>query len=643
LKAERFRQIRNLYDATMERGPESRHAFLREACHGDEDLLVEVGKLLIAQGQPTAWIDDGVLGESLPRLEGRRIGPYQILRQLGEGGMGKVYLAARGDARVALKIVRSESATEEVLRRFRREREILESLDHPNIARILDGGTTNEGLPYLVMDFVDGQPIDKYCDERQLDLDARLQLFRDVCAAVHFAHEHRIVHRDLKPTNILVTNDGVVKLLDFGISKLASEGAEGATALTRTDLLLMTPEYASPEQVSGQPATPATDVYALGVVLYELLTGRRPYRMRSRLFREMVRVICEEAPTRPSTAVLETSDDPTVTPDTVCRLRGATAPELKKRLAGDIDCILMKSLEKIPAQRYRSAGQFAEEVRLHLAGKAVLARQQAFLDVSARFLSQNWWWLGISAALVAAIATGILVIPRAALLAALGIAAVLVAGYYLATWQRGEPYARRAMTDVGRFLPVTAIAMILEYQILPWMSENPFAWKIIAVVFLIAMLANWINLFRWYSRGRLGPLVLELRSPFQRVRSWLAFGIPLFLFVLLAQKNLRTGLDPYRILWIALAVAFVSPVLILFLLPRIEFRQRGFVTWTGIPCYWTYLISYSWESGGGKLAGKADTLFLRFKGDLPTNLKIPLEDREKVNALLERQAFEWPS
>ncbi|MGH8246097.1 MAG: serine/threonine-protein kinase, partial [Gammaproteobacteria bacterium] len=378
MKAERFRQIRNLFDAALERDAETRNAFLQEACRGDEELLVEVGRLLAAQGEPTAWIDESMLGPPLPRLEGRNIGAYEVLRQVGEGGMGAVYLAARTDRTsrelVALKIVRPEAANEEVLRRFKREREILESLDHPNIARVFDGGVTGDGLPYLVMEYVDGQQIDAYCDEHRLDPGARLKLFRDVCAAVHYAHEHRVVHRDLKPSNILVTAHGVVKLLDFGISKLVASGSDTSTLLTRTDLLLMTPEYASPEQVSGLAATPASDVYALGVVLYELLTGRRPYRLRSRIFREIVRVICDELPVRPSAAVTrKDADEGAPTPDTLSRARALSSTELRRQLAGDLDCILLKALEKDPIERYRSAQQFSEDLGLHLSGRMVEA------------------------------------------------------------------------------------------------------------------------------------------------------------------------------------------------------------------------------------------------------------------------------
>jgi serine/threonine protein kinase len=374
---ERFRQIRNLFDAAMERNPTARASFLAEACQGDESLREEVERLLVAHDKITPLPLEVREPEQLDKMEGRRIDRYEILRELGRGGMGAVYLAVRTDdvyrKRVAFKVVRPEAGGQEVIERFRQEREILSSLDHPNLAHLLDGGTTPKGLPYFVMDYIDGHPIDAYCDEHQLDIAQRLQLFRSVCAAVEYAHSHGVVHRDLKPSNVLVTKDGVVKLLDFGIAKMVrTKGSETTEfVVTRAGMQLMTPEYASPEQVSGEAVGTASDIYSLGVILFELLTGHRPYRMRSRMIHEIVRVICEEEPTRPSTAVTEVDerqapgdDKPVaVTPQSVSRSRGDTPAGLRRRLSGDPDRIILKALRKDPLQRYRTAQAFGEDVR----------------------------------------------------------------------------------------------------------------------------------------------------------------------------------------------------------------------------------------------------------------------------------------
>ena len=520
MQAERFRQIRNLFDATLEREQESRNAFLHEACQGDEELLMEVGKLLAAHGEPTAWIDEAVLGDPLPRLEGRRIGPYEILRQLGEGGMGAVYLAARADGVyrkvVALKIVRPAAATAEVLRRFQREREILASLDHPNIARITDGGTTDDGLPYLVMDYIEGEPIDVYCDHHRLDLKARLKLFRDICSAVQYAHEHHIVHRDLKPTNILVAHDGVVKLLDFGIAKLGEPGPEGATMLTRSDMCLMTPEYASPEQVTAGPATPATDVYALGVVLYELLTGRRPYRMQSRIIHEVIRVICEEPPTRPSAAVSEKDNEAAKTSaEAVSRFRAAAPAELRRQLSGDLDCILLKALEKDALRRYRSAHDFSEDVRLHLEGLGVEARQGALARTAAQFMSRNGWLLIAAAALGLAVYDGLVPVGAAFLFALL---ASIATGAYAASRRIfGKGFVRQTVPGLVKGLTIGILALIAAVSILS-------RWRVPGDVFPFAVLASWnlfvfFRAFLWLRRGRrLGPLLHDLSDPSSSVQ-----------------------------------------------------------------------------------------------------------------------------
>ncbi len=521
MQAERFRQIRNLFDAALERDQESRQAFLRDACSGDEELLVEVGRLLAAHGEPTGWIDDSALGPTLPRLEGRHIGPYEVLRQLGEGGMGSVYLAARVDGvfrkLVALKIVRSAAASEEVLRRFQREREILAALDHPNIARIIDGGTTEDGLPYLVMDYVEGEPIDTYCDRHRLDLTARLKLFRDVCAAAQYAHDHHVIHRDLKPNNILISNDGVVKLLDFGIAKLGGSEADGATALTVTDMLLMTPEYASPEQVSGGAATPATDVYSLGVVLYELLTGRRPYRVRSRIIHEVVRVICEEPPTRPSMAVTEgDGQDKKTSVEAVSRVRAASPAELRRELSGDIDCILLKALDKEPSHRYRSAHGFSEDVRLHLEGAGIEARQGLLARTAGEFISRNVWLLIAAAAAGLAVYNRVVPAPAAF---SLGLVALFLVSVYAASRQIfGKGFVRQKLPVLAKGLTIGILVLVAAVSILPrWLPAGNGPEPIYVFHFVILALWNVFVYYKavvWLRRGRrLGPLLHDLSNP----------------------------------------------------------------------------------------------------------------------------------
>jgi len=317
----------------------------------------------------------------------RRIGPYKLIRELGRGGMGTVWLAARADEqfekRVALKVVRA-SDSDEVLRFFRRERQILAGLEHPNVARLLDGGTTDDGLPYFVMEHVEGVPIDRYCDEHKLSVPERLKLFEGVCSAVQHAHRSLVVHRDLKPGNILVTEDGIPKLLDFGIAKLLNPGvAGGGSAET---LVAMTPDYASPEQVRGRAITTATDVYSLGVILYELLTGQRPYRVKSHEHVEVLKAVCESEPERPSTAVGRTGErrqadgtTTTTTPEETGRLRHETPERLKRRLKGDLDAIVLAALQKDPIHRYASVEGLARDIHRYLDGLPITARRTSSL------------------------------------------------------------------------------------------------------------------------------------------------------------------------------------------------------------------------------------------------------------------------
>jgi eukaryotic-like serine/threonine-protein kinase len=422
---ERWEEIKRLFEAASELPAEERSGYLDAACAADAALRAEVKNLLLADAEAGSFIEAPAYeaatkpmgaGEPAGRDGApQRIGAYRLLSELGRGGMGAVYLAERADdeyrRRVAIKLIRRGMDSDEILRRFRHERQILASLDHPHIARLLDGGTSADGLPYFVMEHIEGEPLTDYCDRRRLSVTARLQLFRDVCAAVHYAHQSLVVHRDLKPSNILVTNDGAVKLLDFGIAKLlfASELTPLSLRQTAPGVRLMTPEYASPEQVRGETVTTASDIYALGVILYELLTGRRPYRLTRRSLHEVERIVCEQEPERPSTAIsrVEAEVDGAgelhalATPESVSLTREGSPERLRRRLRGDLDNIVLRALSKEPARRYGSAEQFSEDLRRHLTGLPVIARPDTFGYRSGKFIRRHK--AGVAAAAAAAL------------------------------------------------------------------------------------------------------------------------------------------------------------------------------------------------------------------------------------------------
>src|SRR5678816_180137 len=322
---ERWRQVEEIFQGALDRVPDQRTQYVLEACGNDETLRRDVQLLLNQHDSAGELLDEPVYGntelgvlesfvEEKDPMLGRRLGSYRIEREIGRGGMGAVYEASRADnefnKRAAIKLVKRGMDTDFVLRRFRKERQILAALDHPHIAGLLDGGTTEDGLPYFVMEYIEGQPLYNYCDNNKLNITERLKLFRSICDAVHYAHQKQVVHRDIKPSNVLVTSEGTAKLLDFGIAKLLNPQLAGDITHdpTATAMRLMTPEYASPEQVQGAPTTPTTDVYSLGVLLYELLTGHRPYRLVNRAPHEIARVICEESPTPPSIIITRTED-----------------------------------------------------------------------------------------------------------------------------------------------------------------------------------------------------------------------------------------------------------------------------------------------------------------------------------------------
>ncbi len=352
---------------------------------------------------PTESQDEKAPPGPKTRQPGRtqRAGPYELLRQIGAGGMGAVYVAVRRDEefrkQVAVKLLRRDMDTEDLVRRFRTERQILAAIDHPNIASLFDGGTTDDGRPYFAMEYIDGQRIDEYCDSQRLSVRERLVLFQSVCAAVQFAHQNLVVHRDIKPGNILVTADGVPKLLDFGIAKLMSPLMASATVdPTRTGLRMMTPEYASPEQILGEPITTASDIYTLGVLLYKLLTGHRPYRLEKGHAHEISRAICEEEPIRPSVAVTREEEITTtgrtskkITPETVGKARSSNAEKLRRELSGDLDTIILTALRKEPQKRYASAEQLSEDIWRHLEGLPVKARRGSALYRASKFVRRH--------------------------------------------------------------------------------------------------------------------------------------------------------------------------------------------------------------------------------------------------------------
>lgn len=329
----------------------------------------------------------------LPGMTADRIGPYRVLRTLGVGGMGEVYLAERADAefeqQVAIKVVHGGPLSRVMRSRLKIERQILAQLDHPNIAHLLDGGTLPDGTAYIVMEYVDGIPIDEYCDSHRLDVAARLKLFQLVCAAVHYAHQNLIVHRDLKPSNILVTAAGVPKLLDFGIAKLLDDRQAGhhTLAVTHADLRIMTPDHASPEQVRGQAITTSSDVYVLGVLLYRLLTGVGPFVISSTRLTDIERAICEKDPPVASAAV-DTEDSRAAR--AVLESRSTTASRLRRTLRGDLDNIVRMAMRKEPERRYGSSQQMASDLQRYLDGKPVIARRDTLSYRSAKFVGRHW-------------------------------------------------------------------------------------------------------------------------------------------------------------------------------------------------------------------------------------------------------------
>jgi serine/threonine protein kinase/tetratricopeptide (TPR) repeat protein len=416
----RWSEVKEKLQIALEMEPRERAAYLGDIEATDPEMRQEVESLLASHDRagdtflnaPAREFAQPVPDSHRSAMIGRRIGAYQIVDWIGAGGMGEVYRAARADEQyqkqVALKLVRAGPDSAFVIARFKNERQILASLDHPNIARLFDGGTTEDGVPYFVMELIEGLPIDEYCKAQSLSINDRLALFLEVCSAVQFAHQLLIIHRDIKPANILVTAEGVPKLLDFGIAKILSEEAEGQGAdATQTAFAALTPGYASPEQVMSKPITTASDVYSLGVVLYELLTGRRPYRISSRSPQEIARAVCETEPERPSTAVTrkvqagDGSGDPSLISSNVSAIPDGSSDKLRKRLEGDLDNIVLMALRKEPMRRYASVDQFSQDIERHLEHLPVIARNATLAYRAGKFVAR--YRTGVAAAILVAV------------------------------------------------------------------------------------------------------------------------------------------------------------------------------------------------------------------------------------------------
>jgi Tol biopolymer transport system component/serine/threonine protein kinase len=405
VQPDRWGLVKELLAACLELDPSERSGYLDRTCGHDPELRSELESLIASYEDSGDPLDEGEARTAeeadAAQVIGRRIGPYRIIEEIGEGGMSRVYLGVRADdafrKKVAVKLVKRGMDYEFVLRRFRNERQIMAGLEHPHIARLLDGGATNDGTPFFVMEYIKGQPIDRHADEKNLSVRERLELFLTVCSAVEYAHECRIIHRDIKPENILITSDGSPKLLDFGIAKVIDpENWTQTFAPTGSLVRLMTPEYASPEQVRGLIVNETTDIYSLGVLLYELLAGHRPYHIVSRAQHEVAQAICEVDPARPSTMAnrveeITDADKPvhTITPEDVAAHRRTQPAKLRRALSGDLDNIVLMAMRKEPSRRYKAVADLAADIRRHIEGRPVAARKDTWAYRGGKLIKRN--------------------------------------------------------------------------------------------------------------------------------------------------------------------------------------------------------------------------------------------------------------
>ena len=514
MKAERWQKLKPLFHAALDLGPAQREAFLAGACEDEEQrrqveaLLAshdETGDFLVAPalvGAADLPFDAPARGASEEGREGQRIGAYEIVREIGHGGMGSVFLAVRADdqyrKQVAIKLIRRGMDTDLILRRFMMERQILANLEHPNIARLLEGGSTAAGLPYFVMEYVEGRPLTEYCEARRFTNAERLHLFRQVCDALQYAHQNLVVHRDIKPSNILVTPEGVPKLLDFGIAKLLSPGWAEASEATASMVRLMTPEYASPEQLRGLPITTGSDVYSLGVVLYELLSGRHPYRLVSRQPGEVAEVVLREEPEKPSSAACREKAADEKATDEVKGTTGelpdkAFRPTTRnpKSLRGDLDNIVLKALRKEPQRRYASVQEFSEDIRRHLEGLPVTASPDTIGYRAKKFVRRH----------------------RAGALAAAVVVITLLTATVITAWQARVARAERAKAE-QRFNDVRKLANSMVFELHDSIQDLPGSTP--SRELLVRRALEYLDKLA-SEAGRDPSLQLELASAYDRI------------------------------------------------------------------------------------------------------------------------------
>ncbi|CAN5561922.1 hypothetical protein BH10ACI3_BH10ACI3_09120 [soil metagenome] len=446
MPSSKFSQIEEIVLRALEMDSAARYDWIRDHCPAN--FRSEVESLLAMDNNNGNFLDTPFLGNaeitvSESEVHGpvvENVGNYKIIREVARGGMGSVHLAVRNDdeykKQVAIKILRRGMDTDDIIRRFRHERQILAGLDHPQIARLLDGGTTSDGLPYLVMEFIDGMPIDEFCERRGLGINERLTLFLSVCEAVNYAHQNLVVHRDLKPSNILITSEGKAKLLDFGIAKVLNPELSSQTINpTLTAMRMMTPDYASPEQVRGERITTASDVYSLGVLLFELLTAHRPYRVDSKAQFDLIKAICDEEPTRPS-AVTDINPVPASRDQRSENDRKKALKDIipLRSLRGDMDNIILTALRKEPERRYHSVETFAADIQRSLKGLPITARPNTYQYRAVKFVNRN----------------------KAGVLAATLVFLSMIGGIVVTSWQARQLRREKEKADsVNAFLEQT--------------------------------------------------------------------------------------------------------------------------------------------------------------------------------------------